>query len=379
MRYRTLFLVLIAASLTAGSLHAQNLFRPPPRLTNDTVTIGWRAMFGVDVTFSKLGGVSLQDPNYTSSGSYPGLNFNDGYILRDNTFSADGSKSLDGKTVNFSYASASQVISDASGTSIDYHSYGSVTNATALETTDSGMANGWELQYIHYFGRKQRFGFLAGFSFNTFSTSQQNTLTNDLLERTYNHRTGSRIYNTGTTTSNDAGYTGPIYRPEAVGTQVTPATSINIPERSIDPSLLTTTPIPNGAEVDGDWEVNGSFYSFRIGPVYDLSLSKKFKMQVGAGLASVFFSSDFQAKEIVTAIGKPGKPTTFNKTQRDSEWLVGGYVDANANYQINERMNFFSGMQFQSTSDYTGYNDAREVKVNMANEVYMRAGVGFRF
>ena len=119
-------------------------------------------------------------------------------------------------------------------------------------------------------------------------------------------------------------------------------------------------------------------YNFRSGPVYDFDLGKSFNVQVGLGVAATYFAGEFAINEAIS--GPTGEPTVLIDSRSNSKWLLGGYVDATANYSVSERVSVFSGLQYQvGATDYESSLGDREVKIDMSSTIHLRAGVGFRF
>jgi hypothetical protein len=114
-----------------------------------------------------------------------------------------------------------------------------------------------------------------------------------------------------------------------------------------------------------------------------MSLGKSFAMQFGLGVSAIYFDGQFSAYEVlqnpVEGEGEGINPSRGLTTTEDSEWQVGGYVDASAYYYFSERVSLFSGMQVQSGSTYSQQNEEREVSVDFSSQIYVHAGVGIRF
>lgn len=332
-------------------------------------------MMAVDVSFSNLG--SIPHPQTDRTDSIPaGFQFYDGSIGKDSSYYSGTNELVsDGLTSSWSIDSRSQV----DGQSLSFHSYSAIADGTVNFSGDSGLANGWELQYIRYWSNKQRLGFLAGFSFNSFSIEQNGNFVSDLETQTFTI-TDAAIGSVGDALPPNSAYSG-FYNRFGQAVILIPY----LPDQLANPSNTTTT--EQGASGTGTWGVDASLFTFRLGPVYDFHLFRNFRLQLGGGMALVFCSTDFSALETLTSFNRGGAtieiPTdqqapVFN-TQRDSDWLFGGYVDANANYQFTERLNVYTGMQYQSTEDFTGYNEGRSVDLKTGSGIFARAGIGLKF
>ncbi len=372
---KSCFIFILWIVLSAVPVAGQNLFRPPPPQTKNVVTLGWRGMIAVDVSFRHLGSIPHPRTDFTDT-SLGGFEFYDGSIGKDSSYySSSNPLPSDGLTSNWTIDSKSQL----DGQTLSFHTYAAVANGTVNLSGDSGLANGWELQYVRYWSTKQRLGVLAGFSFNSFSLAHSGLFLSDLETNTYTLQDAS-FASIREAMPTNGGYEG-FYDRFGQPVLLIPYP----PDQLTNPSQTTMT--PQGASGTGNWGVDASLFTFRLGPVYDFHLLRNFRLQVGGGMALVFCSTDFSSLETLTSFKQGGVaieiPTSrqtpvFHK-QRDSDWLFGGYVDANANYQFTERLQVYTGMQYQSTEDFTGYNEGRSVELKTGSGIFARAGIGLKF
>ena len=367
---KPIILVLFASPL---SLLAQDFFYwQAPREPLNRVTVGARYMFPVDISFSNLGSVPLRDIEvFTRQGTFEGRVYNDGQVLLDSTYFS-GFES-DGQTTAFTYNNASQV----QGNQITYTQYGSTSDGHGVNTDSDGT--GWEIQWMRYVPRFENFGFIVGFSVNELNAGERGEFTGTLLRLQDTYDFGNNPI--PPIPAGQSRYTGLFSRsrpglvdgrePNIVGPQ---------PVAPINPSNeapIVLEPLVGGAEGFGIWELNSAFYTFRLGPVYDWKLGRSFSVHMGAGVAASFMSGNFTVTETLD-LGEDD-PAVYFGIDRSSEILLGGYLDASANYQMTERVSLFSGLQYQSSGDFTGHHGDRKVDVNLGGTVNVRAGFGVRF
>lgn len=376
--------LLLLAPLVSHAQSQRELFRPPPERRSDRVNIGYRGMFGADVEFKNVGIVAPPVIEDKTGDTIVGRTYDDGFIGMDNTYSQANGYTSDGKTANFSYAYSDQY--NPSDNTLNYNTYAS-TGASRGFTESGGTATGWELHYTRFFGKKQRLGWIFGFSFNSFDVDNASNTTADLLVKTDS-------YALGNTALPPAPYTGNLVRETSDQTTkiVSPRPLIPLP---LDPASQGEKLMPGEAVVIGQYELRSAFFTFRTGPLYQFQFGKKFSIEVGAGVAGMFFSGEYSVTETVypkwrvdTTTGAPtvvespvGKRNIFKATERDGEWLVGLYADVTANYQWTDRVNVFGGVEYQALGNFTGTDgvSARTVEVDMGGNAYARAGLGIKF
>ncbi len=374
------FLLLIAP-LVSHAQSQRDLFRPPPERRSDRVNIGYRGMFGTDVEFSNVGSVALPVIETKSGDVTVGRTYDNGDVFMDNTYSQANGFASDGKTANFSYSNSDQY--DTATNTLNYNAYGS-SGASRNFTESGGTATGWELQYTRFFGKKQRLGWMFGFSFNSFDVDNTSNTTADLLIKTDS-------YALGNTALPPAPYDG------GLGREQTDSSGVVTPRPLIplNPTSSSEKTENGNAVVVGNYELKSSFFTFRTGPLYQFQFGKKFSIEVGAGVAGMFFSGEYSVTETVypkwqvdsttgapTVVNNPiGKRNIFKATERDGEWLVGLYADVTANYQWTDRVNVFGGVEYQALGNFTGTDgvSARTVEVDMGGNAYARAGLGIKF
>ena len=367
-------LLACVVALAPFAVSGQTYFRAPPEMPRNAFSIGLRFTSPVDISFSNLGTVPFVPIDRLIDGVPIGRTYNDGHVRMDSSFVArEGSDGQifdnpDGLTVNFRIASQSQF----SGTDVVMTQYASVSEGFAAET-DSGFTGGWELQYVRDLGRKSRFGILAGFNFSSFDSSTSSAFRATLLSRSDRFAFDDLPLPSFPGAS---GYTGPRDRIVPVGGAVSDL-EFKAPLDPTGPTVEGPT-LPGAADGFGSWKMKTAAYNFRSGPVYDFDLGKSFNVQVGLGVAATYFAGEFAINEAIS--GPTGEPTVLIDSRSNSKWLLGGYVDATANYSVSERVSVFSGLQYQvGATDYESSLGDREVKIDMSSTIHLRAGVGFRF
>jgi hypothetical protein len=363
---------------------------PPPPSKNVKFELRLRYLLAPDVSFKGFGtvppGSNLESPGNPLLGTDRFIAYDDGYLSQDyieTTLVAggeDGSEIIPSPntdaTANFGYADPGQVNS-SDPSALLFHRYESVGNPDVELAGSSDGSLGWELSYTKYINRKRNLGFQVGFGFNGFDSDFNEDIDANLYIQTYKHNMANGVdvpalpdpivNEDGTTTQ--APYIGDVVREDVnTGDLLEWAASEN-PEEII----------ADGAVVNSRADLRSSVYNFRAGPTYNLSLGKSFAVSVGLGVSAIYFNGEFSAYEILENPGEGADPSRGLTTTNDSEWQVGGYVDANAYYYFSDRVSLFSGMQMQSGSTYSQQNEEREVSVDFSSQIFVQAGLGIRF
>jgi len=218
---------------------------------------------------------------------------------------------------------------------------------------------------------------LVGFSFNGFDSRFNDSISADLYVQEFRHNMadGSEVPPLPDPVENSD---GSITQDPYVGDQLQPI------EGSTDlldwlVSEESDELIMDGATVSAQADLRSSVYSFRAGPTYNLAMGNAFGLNLGAGVSAIYFNGRFSAYEILLDSGAEIDPSRSLTTTEDSEWQVGGYVDASAYYNMTDRVSVFSGLQFQSGSTYNQENEERQASVDFSSQVYVHAGLGIKF
>ncbi len=380
-------LLLSAILLGAGaSLWAQQpRYVPPPPPTKHTqFQLRLRYMLPPDVGFKGLGSVSFLDNYESSSNDFLGTEryvlYDDGFIAQDYNYAGEvegsttqneriPSPNTDGSTF-FSYSNPEQLNAD-DPTKLTYHRYASEAPDEVFEGSGSG-AMGWEINYTKYINRKRNIGLQVGFAFDGYDSRFNETIGADLIVASFVHEAISGIIPDLGEPDDDGNYTSYLGDRVTEFSEDDDRISWLASEESIE------TLIGEG-EVDAMADFRSSLYNFKAGPTYNMAFNKYAGLQLGAGVNAVYFTGRFSAYEIL--MNPTGSESLSNDltTTEEAEWQVGGYLDANAYYNLNERVSLFSGAQVQSGSSYTQYNEERQVDVDFSTQVFVHAGVGIKF
>jgi hypothetical protein len=341
-------------------------------------------MLPPDVNFTGLGSVAFRDIYESSSNDFLGTDritlYDDGFISQDYIYEGlvEGSTTsneripspnTEGSTY-YSYVDPSQLNSQ-DPTKLTFHRYASEAPDEVFEGSGSG-AIGWEINYTKYINRKRNIGVQVGFAFDGHDSRFNETIGADLIVASFVHEALSGVIPDLGDPDENGNYT------RYIGDQVRDNVDEGDPLSWLASEETVETLIGQG-EVDAFADFRSSLYNFKAGPTYNLSFNKFAGLQLGAGINAVYFSGRFSAYEILMNPTGPESLSNDLTTTEEAEWQVGGYLDANAYYNLNERVSVFSGAQVQSGSSYTQYNEERKVDVDFGTQVFVHAGIGIKF
>lgn len=353
---------LCSLTLFATQAEAQRFnLRKPPEVKNE-FSVGVSMLTPADISFKNLGGVSGV---YDTVGVYD-----------DTTMAADsttGTDKADGRTYNVSFSGLEQV-SDANGNMAFNGNYvkasatkGEAVDGMFTESGDSGNTVGMELQYTRYLTRARKFGITFAISTTGFTYDKTNTWDVNLVTRS------TLIKGSGLTGLD--GYKGSYTRP-GIFTPALPAVFF-YEDGSIDLGSTTT----GKSKATGAWDVKASYVDFRFGALYNLSLTRRLNMRVGAGLVGTLASSTFRWSEYFNVPYNTGTVTVFD-VGRDLEMhlLYGVWSDVGAHYRINRNVTMFGSMEYKKTTSFEqNTSEGHRIEYDSSNQFYAKTGFTWAF
>ncbi|MDB6066751.1 MAG: hypothetical protein JWR26_2959 [Pedosphaera sp.] len=340
-------------SLVSFALLAPRAVRADDAETNRLDRLGFAARLGFNMKakFKTVGTLNLP-PNARLTPDGRAYNYDNGYVFN------DVSGSTDGRTWNWGYDnSASQVAGNA--ILLSRSSVG--TDAASTGDMGDSIAPGFEFTYNHEFGMhgKLRYGLEAAFNFMNFSAEDNSTLVG-----TANRITDAYAFTPGTTP--------PQAPPAYQGTFNGPGFLIGN-----TPTSSTSTTITGGAVISGRRTFNADLWGFRLGPYVEFPVCQRLDLSLSAGLAAGLLNSTASWTE--TAVISGGGVATGSGNYHDVSLLWGGYVNANAAWQLSERWSAEGGVQLQSLGTFERNLGGRVVELDLSRSVFLTLKVGCKF
>src|SRR5438876_3569793 len=201
---------------------------------------------------------------------------------------------------------------------------------TSSKDRDGDPQLGFEVTYNRRFGNSEswRWGLEASFNYLTLEIHDNHPLTG----------TGTLISDVFQLPPQfeGGGFVIPPPAPYSHGPYFTPDTGN--PVIGAIPNRLPLTSF--AASITGSRSFDADIFGWRVGPYAELPLGTNFSFLFSAGLALAVVASDFHYRETVTFDENIGAgPTT--RTSRagggESDLLVGGFVNATANFALSEK------------------------------------------
>jgi type II secretory pathway pseudopilin PulG len=388
--------VFVAAGLVAltSFLHAQSddddedeMDYAPLVPTGSSLRFGLRYVGGPKVSFHNVGTVPANLPILGVSDTAAHF-YNDGAVSPDTRVDGSGHPANDGLTNTWIVNYATQITSD---NNVAYHIYSttSLPDEKNIKAQNS-LASGWELQMGRSLGkiaRKVDVSLVAGFTFSGFNSKQNGVVQSQLTTLTdvysLNGQAPPTTFpttepNSGTQTVYDSNGQ-PVLTPSGGVKTVSTDQSILlglIPTRTI--SSTNSDGKPTITDVRGLWQIKGAYYTFRLGPVFQLPVTERLKLSLGFGAAAVFAGSTYTASETVL-IDNVSFIVRDGEVKTHSVILPAWYADADAEYWLTERAGFYLGATYQRSQSYNQNLGGRSATVDMGSTSGITSGLTLRF
>jgi hypothetical protein len=342
-RFRSAFRAVVVSGLAAqGAVRAQDL--------DVADTSGWFVRAGAVARFNIKASISTVLP-----ATGPGI-YDDGYVQPDSGGTASGT------TWNWGYNAASQI----EGDQLVLKRFNDLPSLSQQDVNVSNPLLGGEIVTGYQFsefrvGKKTaRFGIEVGAGYLRFSE-------------------GMSFVASSTASQTTAGYAiGGILPPVApyAGTAAGPGPLI-----SLNPGSSTTVQDnPGGTTTSFQGNLETKFYNLRIGPTFELDLSKHLSFATSVGYAPVYADAQLRYANAVT-FSNPAVPGLAS-TQANvdgSNWRLGFYAEIRLNYRFTSHIDAFVGGDFQDNNNFTFGDSAYQVKLNLGATYGTKIGMTFRF
>ncbi len=281
----------------------------------------------------------------------PGV-YNDGYVL------PDASGAASGKTWNWGYNSANQIV----GNQLVLNRLDNVPTVGMHDLSMNPLVGGeiiggYQLQGFQLWNKTVHLGFEVGYGYSGFSK-------------------GMGFSASGTATRTTDSYDlGGIVPPQAPygGTAAGPGPIIGL-------GAAGHNVISSAASTAFQGSLDTSFHSVRIGPSFELDLTKRLGVTLGLGYSSVFADSDFSYTEAVT-FANPAIPAIPQSTAsiHNGTWCQGAYAELLLNYRITQRIGALVGADIQYHTKSAFGDAGHQVNIDLGTTFGTKAGVMFRF
>jgi len=378
--------VFLAAGLTVltALLHAQSdddddeMDFYPLVPSGNHIRFGLRYIGGPKVSFGQLGNVPS---NILVGDTTTILNrtYNDGYVNINTRIDANGQPINDGLTNSWKYNFSTQVTPDGN---MSFHSYSASSLGAGLKGK-SGSAAGWELQMGHSIGRIARkidVSLVAGFSFSSMNAKTTGSVPATLNILTdvyslYGQPPPAPPYTAPSSTS------FPFY--DANGNPVTNSDGTAVTDSRDSTTLLGNLPVKRSTstgttDVNGRWQIKGSYYTMRFGPMFQVPVTERLKLSLGLGVALAYVGSDYLVDETIILPDTEAVVETKEQSAR-SKLLPCFYADADAEYWLTERTGVYLGTTYQKSGSFDQSLNGRTATIDLGSTYGIQSGISLRF
>jgi len=361
----TLLLLVSAPSLLLAQTDRSNL----------QFLLGARFAGQATVTFGNVGTIPsnsvLGDTTTVMNRRY-----SDGAVLSDVRFTDDGEKiPSDGRTNRWRYDNSSQILEDGSGIAFnDFSTDGAGNTVSADAPGSAGLDMEFALRLADYgtggFGMTGpvNWGISFGFGINDLNVKYRET-----IKATLNATRD--VYSLLGATAPD----GPFSSPSAEFITITNSDGTTS-TFSVDTSVLlqdlpysrTSTSTPDGADVDGYWEIDGTFLSFRFGPWFRWRPIDRLSFRASAGVSATVLGLTFSYDERAR-ISEDRTISAIVDGDTERYDYIGYYGTLDAEFWITPVTGLYVGVTYQNAS-----TDMRIALNNRTAELELSTSVGFR-
>jgi hypothetical protein len=347
--------------------------------SGSSMHFGMRLVGGPKVGFHNVG--TIPATNTIDAANVPTFkSYNDGTVGVDGRTGAGNAPLNDGFTNVWSANYASQITSTGD---IAFHLY----NADSLGASVNGqtaMASGWELQVGQSLGkiaRKVDVSLIGGMTFGGINSKRSTQVQSQLTTLT-------DVYSLSGQDPPTMPYSAPTSTTQNLyGQNLAPVLgSTGVQQtQSLDTSILLSqfptrlaTPAST-AQVNSHLEIKGAYYTFRVGPMFQIPVTERIKLSVSFGVAAVFAGTTYKEDEELV-IDDVIAPITNVQEKTRSVLLPAVFADANAEYWLTERTGFYLGATYQKSKSFNqSLDDGSSATINMSSTSGLQSGFTLRF
>ncbi len=353
--------------------------------TGNSLRYGLRYVGGPKVAFHDVGTIP---PSVIVYGTTDGVlhTYNDGTVSPDARTAPNGHPVNDGLTNTWSINYSDQVGTDSVGNNtVAFHVYSATSDVDTIKarTTD---ASGWELQVGRSLGkiaRKVDVSLVGGFTFSSVNAKRTSWVQSNLITMT-------DTYQVDGLTAPTAPYTAPVYVTEyiydqngqtvldssgAPKTKQVPGNTILL---NLNPTRTYSPPTGTSTTVSGFWQVKGAYYTFRVGPMFQVPVTERIKMSVEFGGGAAYVGTTFSVNELM--LNQEVLSDVQNVDQETRNLLLPlVYVDADAEYWLTERAGLYLGASYQKSGSFHQSAGGESAAIDMESTSGLTTGLTLRF
>lgn len=143
------------------------------------------------------------------------------------------------------------------------------------------------------------------------------------------------------------------------------------------PSSSTIDVLPDAASITGSRDFSANLFSFRVGPYFEIPISKSVAFTLGGGFALMCVNSEFSYDETVTI---PGVGSVEHRASGSGTgWLPGGYLAGAFSVAMSDAWAFVAGAQLESVGQYTQTLDGKQATLDLSKTIFVTLGLSYSF
>jgi hypothetical protein len=301
--------------------------------------------------------------------------YTDGTVALDERYTDDGDKiPPDGRTNTWRFRDSSQVLEDGFGIAFNDYTTDGVGQTVSAETPGSaGLEMEFALRVADYgaggFGLTGPFNWGVSFGFGL---NDLNIKYRESIKATLNVTTD--VYSLLGATAPEGPYGSPsresviITNPDGTVSSYTVDTSILLQDLPYD---RTTSSTPEGADVNGYWELDGTFFTFRLGPWIRWRPFDRVSFRASAGISGTALGVTYSYDER-TRVSEDTTLTTIVDGGTERYDYLGYYGSFDAEFWITSVTGIYAGVTYQNTT-----TDMRLETADRWAELELSTSVGF--
>lgn len=140
----------------------------------------------------------------------------------------------------------------------------------------------------------------------------------------------------------------------------------------------TETSLAGGAEVEGNWQIKGSYYMLRLGPNVRMMLTERISLNASVGFAGAYLGTKYRVDERLI-LPNINSEIREQAEDEDSQFIAGFYGELNAELWLTERTGFYAGATYENLGDYEQVLNGRTADVELSSGLGVRFGLITRF
>ncbi|BET65285.1 hypothetical protein ASA1KI_02030 [Opitutales bacterium ASA1] len=335
-----------------------------------------RLLGDAKVTFRDLGTIASSLDSGDRFGELT-RQYHDGVVQRDARVTTDGfDLPNDGYTNTWTMLGAGQVLPDGSG--IAFHNYSTRSDGATVDA-ESGNEPGFDMELSWRFGgfgarmadhrRRGSWGAFAGLGLTDINAKANATINASLVAI-------RDVYSLDGARPPTGPYTGPstetitVIGADGTETSVVVDTTILLGN---EPFSRTETVQVGGAELEGFWQVRGSYFATRAGMWARWRVAPQLSVRASAGVSFKFLGLDMRYDEWMDSEALRAEIRDAGQAETTKYDSIGLFGSVDVEFWLTRRTGFFASFTYEALED-----DLALTVGGRTADIQLSSGTGFR-